>query len=85
MARPNDVLIATLIDVIADGAAVIDKKKLLWMMGKAQDRPTVWAALLEHWEDLGMDEDDLLGGEVNGKIILVRSAVDKLAKVSSWT
>lgn len=83
MARANDFLIAFLMDVIADGAAIIDKRKLLWLMGKAQDRAAVWDELLGHWEELGMERDDLLGAEVHGKMVFLRSSAS-VEPVKKW-
>lgn len=83
MARLNDVLISILMDVAVEGSAIIDKRKLLRLMGKGQDRPAVWEELVEQWEELGGDGGEFYGAEVQGKMIFFRGAA-KVEKVSSW-
>lgn len=84
MPKNNDVLSAVLMDVSIQGAAVIDKRKLLWLMGKSHDRPTAWAMLLDQWEDIGKDRNDLIGCEVNGNIVLMLNCGTEVEAVEKW-
>ena len=84
MASLNDGVAELLMDVALSGAAVIDKRKLLWMMGKGQDRPTAWATLLDVWEEVGMKRGDLDGIEVFGNIVLTRGPKTEIVSVKKW-
>ena len=84
MARSNDFLRAFLMDVIAQGFASMDKRKLIWLLGKQQDRPQVWADLLSAWEDEGMDRKALSGAEYNGRILLIYNTQFEFDSVETW-
>jgi hypothetical protein len=49
---------------------VIGKKKLLWLLGWAYDRPAAWKDLLSHWVGMGHAVDSLYGFEMWDKIVL---------------
>ena len=73
-------------DVFIEGAVVINHKKLLWYLGKSQDRPSVWSELLDEWVELGQSRDSLYGLGVGDKIVLTL-AVDKdgaHSKIENW-
>ena len=40
-------------DVFLSGVGVMDKRKLLWLLGWGQDRPGAWKELLDLWEEIG--------------------------------
>lgn len=84
MAGVNDVLISVLYDVVVEGVAVIDKRKLLSLMRKSHDRPTAWAALLDHWEEIGQDRDELHGVDQWGTIVLFKGRDITTKKVKTW-
>jgi len=84
VANVNDFLKAFLMDVIVDGAGIIEKRKLVWLLGRSNARPAVWEELIAQWEDLGMEPDDLQGAEVFGNIVLARAPA-KFEPVKKWT
>jgi hypothetical protein len=57
-------------DVSLSGVVIVDKKKLLWLLGWGQDRAGAWRALLDHWVELGEEEETLYFMEVGSKIVL---------------
>jgi hypothetical protein len=71
-------------DVSLSGAVVVDKKKLLWLLGWGQDRPGAWKGLLDHWKELGEELGGLYGMEVGGKIILSLKGTGKFSTVADW-
>ena len=70
MANSLGELRSILMDVVFEGTVTVKKQKLLWLLGKNQDRPTAWGALLDEWEELGQARAELYGAEVYDKIIL---------------
>ena len=70
-------------DVSLAGAIIIDKKKLLWLLGWGQDRAGAWKGLLEHWVELGEDEATLYGMEVHDKIVLSWQP-GRLVPIKDW-
>lgn len=72
-------------DVTLEGAVVVEKRKLLWLLGWGQDRSGAWDELLSHWLQIGQDRDTLYGCEVQGKVILsMKLAKPTFEPVSNW-
>lgn len=84
MANGNREARSLLKDVMLHGTATIDKRKLLWLIGWAQDRPGAWADLLTIWEDIGGNRKALIGVEVDSSIVLMRSSLKDVALVTTW-
>lgn len=83
---PNDsaAVRSLLKDVLIDGVVIIDKKKLLWLLGWAQDRVGAWVELLDIWAELNQDRKTLRGCEIFGKIILTCESKAYINQVSEW-
>ena len=71
-------------DVVLSGVAIVPKRKLLWLLGWAQDRPGAWATLLDHWEEIGEERLSLCGQEVSDKIVLTITTSGPKTKVAEW-
>ena len=72
-------------DVALEGAVVVEKRKLLWMLGWGQDRSGAWDELLTHWREIGQERDTLYGYEVYGKIVLsLKAPKAALVPVTDW-
>lgn len=72
-------------DVALEGALVIEKRKLLWLLGWGQDRGGAWEELLTYWREIGQDKDALHGFEAHGKIVLTLKAPKAvLEPVANW-
>ena len=61
MAKNLNALRTVLMDVIAEGAVVINRKKLLLYIGRSQERPSVWSELLDEWVEIGCPSSKHLG------------------------
>jgi hypothetical protein len=83
---PNDsaAVRSLLKDVTLEGIVVIDKKKLLWLLGWGQDRPGVWAELLGLWTEIHQDRATLRGCEIWGKIVLTMEEKASFSPVTEW-
>jgi hypothetical protein len=58
-------------DVTLDGAVIIDKRKLLWLLGWGQDRPGAWEELLGLWTEIGQERSTLRVAETSwGTVVL---------------
>ncbi len=85
MPAESALLRSLLKDVTLEGVVVIDKKKLLWMLGWGQDRSGAWVELLAHWKEIGQEKISLYGFEVYGKIVLSMSVPNvDLPLISNW-
>lgn len=82
MAASTEIVRSLLKDVALSGAVVIPKKKLLWLLGWAQDREGAWSDLLKHWAEV--ETQPLHGIEVGDKIVLVAPPFGKFLPVSVW-
>ena len=82
MAKSSDVLSALFLDIYCQGAIIIDKRKLLGLMGKGQDRPSAWEHLLDLWEEAGYDRSTLSGAEYDKNVILCWE--NTFEKVTNW-
>ena len=71
-------------DVMLVGTGTIDKRKLLWMLGWAQDRPGAWADLLTTWADIGGGNTALTGIEAGNLIVLFSNNENAVEKVKTW-
>jgi hypothetical protein len=72
-------------DVEIQGAVVVPKKKLLWLLGWGQDRSGAWKDLLAQWEELGQKKDLLYGLEVGEQIILICNQDGNTCdRISEW-
>lgn len=82
-----DELKSILKDVALEGAVVINKRKLLWLLGWGQDRPGAWSGLLDLWEAINEDRGKLMGLEVGDKIVLTMPVPNNNCRhqaVSAW-
>lgn len=68
-------------DARTSGPIVIEKRKLLWLLGWGQDRGGAWTDLLMHWHDIGEDQSTLIAAEIDDKIVLSKGPVDQLPEV----
>ena len=84
MANGSDEVKSLLKDVSLYGSVVINKKKLLWLLGWGQDRAGAWKDLLSHWAAIGEQSDKLSGFEVYDNIILSVFQNKSPEKVSKW-
>jgi len=71
-------------DVALNGVVVINKRKLIWLLGWGQDRSGVWNDLLEFWDEIGDSRNDLHGLEVADKIVLSTMPNGGFGLVSRW-
>jgi hypothetical protein len=71
-------------DVQLHGSGVVDKRKLLWMVGWGQDRPGAWADILSIWSDLGGTKNALTGVEAGTNIIFFTRQPSAAARVMDW-
>lgn len=74
----NDPLGLLLLDVKDRGSVAIEKRKILYMLGRKNESVSVWRDLLDAWEELGYERKDLYGFEHNGIITLTISEVDSI-------
>jgi hypothetical protein len=44
-------------DIMLDGSATLPKKRLLWILGWGQDRPSAWTELQERWKEMATGHD----------------------------
>ena len=68
----TEIIRSLLNDVRTSGPVVIDKQKLLFLLGWGQDRGGAWADLIGHWEDLDEEPNTLLGMEIWNKMVLAK-------------
>jgi hypothetical protein len=67
------------------GLAVVDKRKLLWLLGWAQDRRGVWQDLLRLWIEIGQDRNRLRGCEIAGsRIVLTSDSEAHIVPITEW-
>jgi hypothetical protein len=71
-------------DVTLDGAVIISKRKLLWLIGAKADWPGAWEKLLGFWAEIDQPPDTLYGIEVSDKIILSLEANTPWVSVTEW-
>lgn len=76
----TELIRALLKDVHLGTPAVIPKKKLLWLLGWAQDRPGAWADLIAHWREIEAQQH-LSGLEAGENIVLLAQPHGKLEGV----
>jgi hypothetical protein len=83
---PNDsaAVRSLLKDVTFDGVIIVEKKKLLWLLGWSQDRAGAWAELLTLWKEIGQDPASLRGCEIWGKIVLTMEKKAEYSAVPDW-
>jgi hypothetical protein len=85
MAIRYETLRALFLDVYYDGAVVIDKRKLLGLMGKSHDRPGAWDRLLAEWEDLGYNRNELVAAIYDRNVILAYGRGWSFEPMDKWT
>jgi hypothetical protein len=78
----TDLLQAFLMDVRERGCAQVEKRKLLWMLGRSNESKTAWVSLLEEWAEIGGEKDALHGLESGPYVILTAR---QSTKISEWT
>jgi len=71
-----------LMDVRITGSSRIEKKKLMWLLGRANEGKNAWALLLDEWVEVGEKRDTLHGVEWGSYITLVGTSVECLDQ--SW-
>jgi hypothetical protein len=69
-------------DVRDHGSARLEKRRLLWMLGRSNESPSAWDSLLDEWVEIGGKKSTLHGFQWGPYITLTVQAVDK---VSGWT
>ena len=79
----SELLHSLLIDVRDQGSVRIDKKKLMWMLGRFNESKTVWIGLIEEWQEIAGKKAPLFGFEWNQQIILTVDAPDNIGE--RWT
>lgn len=78
----TETLHALLMDVRWSGSAKIQKRPLLWMLGRVNDHASAWSLLLDEWEELGFARNELFGHEVGEHITLIYG---RPVAVTSWS
>jgi hypothetical protein len=84
---PNDsaAVRSLLKDVTLERVVVIDRSKLLWLLGWGQARAGAWEDLLQLWEEIGQDRSKLRGGQFGAnKIILTDDPTAYINDVKEW-
>jgi hypothetical protein len=71
-------------DVTLEGAVIISKKKLLWLVGAKADWPGAWEKLLGFWAEMEQPVDTLYGIEVYDKVILSMKANTPWISITEW-
>lgn len=71
-----------LTDVMTRGAAVVEKRKLLYALGAKQDRQSVWKRLLDSWEELDNPRSTLRGLEIWGVTMVLTMDADSTKSIS---
>ena len=84
MANGSDEVKSLLKDVTISGSIIVNKKKLLWLLGWGQDRKGAWKDLLAHWKEIGEQDSNLVGIEVSENIILTINVSHSPELVSKW-
>ena len=76
---------AILTEVLERQAAVVFTKRMIWALGAKNDKPAVWARLLDAWEELDRPRNTLQGIEIGSFIILTELPEgDQLEPVANW-
>lgn len=70
----------TLETLIFEKVLVINKSRLLQLLGRERDRPEAWEELLEHFAAVGGERDELYASDLSGDRIIL--ATFPLARVS---
>lgn len=76
----TDLVQSLLQEVRATGSVRVDKRQLLWMLGRQRDHQSVWPLLLNEWEEIGAGRDELHGVEWYNYITLIGSKVNNVKK-----
>ncbi len=84
MSAEKSELRSILMDVRYEGAAVINKKKLLHLVGAKYDKPWVWQTIVAEWKALGFPKADLQGVEVHDNICLLAPTGCSVEKLTKW-
>ena len=84
MADQNFGLRSILMDVRYVGASVVNKKKLMHLLGAKYDKPWVWSSVLAEWEALGFPRAELLGSVIHDNICLICPTWGNVEKVAKW-
>lgn len=59
------------------------KRKLLWMIGRSNDKPVAWAGLLDLWEEgLGQSRSELYGTWWGDMILLSNKPLESIS--TAW-
>jgi hypothetical protein len=66
----SEVLHSLLMDVRERGSASVEKRKLMWMLGRTYEGANAWSALLDEWKEVGGSKDTLYGVECGPFITL---------------
>jgi hypothetical protein len=81
MAVKHDLIQAALQDVKLTGSARLNRKKLLWMIGRQNDSASAWGILLDEWEEIGGDRKALQGLWFGEYVTLLHSASEQISKL----
>lgn len=79
--RP-DLLHSLFHDVQAYGSVRIKKSKLLWMLGRVHETPTVWDMLIREWREFGQSRP-LYGLLWDDEVTLTMASADDIG--ARWT
>jgi hypothetical protein len=79
----TEILQSLLNDVRTFGPVIIDKRKLLYLLGWAQDRGGAWTNLISHWEAVHEESQSLHGVEIWDKIVLAKVSPNSVPKMVS--
>lgn len=82
VALKPDLLHALFHDVEAYGSVRIKKSKLLWMLGRVHETPTVWDMLMREWREFGRTRP-LYGLVWDDEITLTMASSEDIA--ARWT
>jgi hypothetical protein len=83
MAASTEILRSLLRDVALDGAVIISKRKLLWLLGWGQDRKAAWSDLAGHWEQVEPAQKLHLA-EVADRIVLALKPTSDFQPIKEW-
>ncbi len=77
----NEVLQSFLLDVRDKGSARVDRRKLAWMVGRINLNASAFQLLLEEWEQIGGNRNELRGFQWGDEYTLMAG---QPSNVSEW-
>jgi hypothetical protein len=80
----NETLRNIFFDILIDGAVMLEKRRLIWVLGWGQDRPGAWRDLLDRWNQFAAGQKLSVAAVADKVILTTADPAPAFVPLTKW-